>query len=52
MRVRTGSNLLADLLWVKVLVHQTVDDVGELRAEDEIAGGHQVGGDQVPELLI
>ena len=51
MSVRTSTNPLTDLLRVQVLVHQTVDDVRELGAEDEVTGGHQVRGDQLTELF-
>ena len=50
-RRRTGSDPLADLVRVEVLIHQAIDDVWNLRAKHQVACRHQVGTEQLTKFL-
>ena len=51
MAGRTGADGLADLPGLQVVVDDVVDDVGELRPQHHLAHLHQVGAEQVTQLL-
>ena len=48
---RTGPDHLTDLVWVEVLLHEAVDDVGYLGAQDQVTHRHQVRAEQLAQFL-
>ena len=46
-----GSDHLTDLVWVEVLLDEAINDVWYLGAQHQVAGGHQVGAEQLTEFL-